>query len=394
MNRKTTKKFSPLLIQFQVLVFSSVVLLSCKENNRPDKDLIPDNSGERIVQNARGLEIIKHKDFTEILIKDPWQGARRITMKYIAVREGYSFPAGTKPDNVITVPVRKIVCLSTTHAGMISAIGQEESIKGMAGTQLIYSSSLSAKVSSGELKEVGYESALNQEMILKIDPDLVMIYGVGGESSGHINKLKELGIKIIYNGDYLEKDPLARAEWIKLFGVLYDKEAIADCIYNSVSDNYRELSEFIKTRIDHKPSVLLGLPFKDTWFISPGNSFMNRLIEDAGGNYIWRNTESDLSMPYSLENVYIKALNADYWLNIGTVMQADEILVVDNRLKDLRCFRNGNMFNNNRRLNEAGGNDYWESGSVRTDLILRDIAVILHPELFPQNELVYYQKIK
>jgi iron complex transport system substrate-binding protein len=149
----------------------------------------------------------------------------------------------------------------------------------------------------------------------------------------------------------------------------------------------------VKENSSNKPSVLLGLPFKDTWYISPGNSFISKLIEDAGGNYLWKNTASAVSMPYGLENVYIAAMNADYWLNIGAVKNSTEISRVDKRLADLKCFRSGNLFNNNKRATLSGGNDYWESGALKPHIILKDMASILHPELFPDYKLYYYQKI-
>lgn len=220
-----------------------------------------------------------------------------------------------------------------------------------------------------------------------------MIYGVGSESSGYVGKIEELGINVIYNADYLETDPLGKAEWIKLFGALYCRERMADSIFNAESEAYNKLKSFIAGNITEKPQVLLGLPFKDTWFVSPGNSFISKLIEDAGGAYLWKDTKSSVSMPFGLENVYLKAVNADFWLNIGTVRTKNEIHAVDPRLTDLSCFKTGNLFNNNNRVTDAGGNDFWESGTVYPHLILQDIATILHPELFPEKKMYYYRKI-
>jgi len=138
---------------------------------------------------------------------------------------------------------------------------------------------------------------------------------------------------------------------------------------------------------------LLGLPFKDTWYISPGNSFISKLISDSGGDYLWKNTNSSTSMPYGIENVYLKGLTADYWLNIGSAGSKSDISSVDPRFNDLPCFKNGNLFNNNKRTNSNGGNDYWESAPLHPHQLLSDIAAILHPELFRDQELFYYRKI-
>ncbi len=220
-----------------------------------------------------------------------------------------------------------------------------------------------------------------------------MVYGIGSESAGYIGKLKELGMKVMYNADYLETDPLGKAEWIKLFGALYCKESLADSIFGSIEQKYNQLKDFIRANTTTRPKVLLGLPFKDTWYISPGNSYISNLIRDAGGDYLWENTESMFSMPVAPETVYTKALTADFWLNIGNAKTRDDIVSIDSRLSGLACYKKGNLFNNTKRINANGGNDYWEGGTVNPDIILTDVASILHPALFPGRELFYYRKL-
>jgi iron complex transport system substrate-binding protein len=353
---------------------------------------------EKTVQNnsivfASRISIEKLSGYTKVTIINPWQGADNVNMTYYLVHRGAPIPSGIDSTRIIMVPLQKIVCMSTTHVAMISAIGEQKSITGMSGTGFMYSEDLKNRSDSGYIKDVGYESNLNKELILKLRPDVTMIYGVGSESSGYVGKIEELGIKVIYNADYLETEPLGKAEWIKLFGALYCRERMADSIFNIESESYNKLKLFIAGNISQKPSVLLGLPFKDTWFVSPGNSFISKLVSDAGGSYLWKDTKSAVSMPFGLENVYLKAVNADYWLNIGTVRSKDEISAVDPRLVELSCYKQGNLFNNNNRVSAAGGNDFWESGTVYPHIIMKDIATILHPELFPDNKLYYYRKI-
>ena len=338
--------------------------------------------------------MIRDNEVTRVTISNPWQGAESVSMVYYLVRRGDEIPAGIDSSQVISVPVKKIICMSTTHISMICALHEEKTIAGVSGTRFIYSAGLRQLAEEGQISDVGYEANLNKELILKIDPDLIMIYGVGSESSGYVGKLRELGIKVMYNADYLETHPLGKAEWIKLFGALYCKESEADSIFAAESESYESLKNLVAERSSVRPGVLLGLPFKDTWFVSPGNSFVSRLISDAGGLYLWHDTKSSFSMPLALETVWMKAMQADFWLNIGTVNSGKEIIAVDRRLGELPCFRNGNMFNNNNRISPEGGNDFWESGAVHPHLILADIAAILHPELFAGHQLYYYHRIK
>jgi iron complex transport system substrate-binding protein len=371
-----------------------IVLFSISGCGKRDKknDYRLRNAGDEIVS-AERFTLERKRGWTEVKIINPWQGAINVNQSYYLVKRGSGLPEGMDSATVIFVPLQKIVCMSTTHIAMISALGEEKSIVGVSGTNFIYSPELIKDVEKGSVVDVGYEANLNKELILKTSPDLIMIYGIGSESAGYVGKLKELGIKIIINADYLETDPLSRTEWIKLFGALYCKENLADSIYKSEVDKYTKLKSFVIQNARNRPKVMLGLPFKDTWYISPGNSFISKLISDAGGDYLWKDTESSVSMPYGIENVYLRGMKADFWLNAGSVSSRNEILNVDQRMADLPCFKNDNLFNNNNRITVNGGNDYWESGSLYPHLILKDIATILHPELFSEHELTYYRKI-
>jgi iron complex transport system substrate-binding protein len=346
-----------------------------------------------LISRAERFTLEKKNGYTEVTIINAWQGANNVNQIYHLVKKGSILPAGLDSSSVIFVPLKKIICMSTTHIEMISALGEEKSIVGMSGKEFIFSPVLIKNVEKGLIEDVGYDANLNKELILKISPDLIMMYGIGSESASYTSKIEELGVKVVFNADYLETDPLGKTEWIKLFGALYCKENLADSIYEAEVNAYTKLKSFIGQNTKDKPKVLLGLPFKDTWYISPGNSFISKLISDAGGNYLWQNTKSSVSMPFGIENVYLLGLTADYWLNIGSVNSRKDITNVDQRLDDLPCFKNNNLFNNNRRITVKGGNDYWESGSLYPHLILKDIATILHPELFSDHELFFYRKI-
>jgi iron complex transport system substrate-binding protein len=360
-------------ISFFVVLLAFIV--SC--NNRKDNNSADKTSSVRSsVSKAERFSIEKNDSCTILTIVDPWQGAEGVRHVYYLTERGKISSIKADASHIIPVPVRKIICMSSTHIAMISALGEKESISGISGTDYIY------------------DAGINIEMILKINPDLIMMYGIGSESAGYVGKISELGIKIMYNADYLETDPLGKAEWIKVFGALYSKEELADSIFNAISKSYNDIKSFISENTDTRPTVLLGLPFRDTWFISPGNSYISTLISDAGGNYLWQETKSSASMPYSLETVYMKSLDADYWLNVGNVTSKREISSFDPRLEKVPCYISGNIYNNTNRTSPGGGNDYWESGTLNPQIILSDIASILHPGILGEYKLVYYRKIE
>ena len=376
-----------------MLILLAFISFSCfrKENKHKKPDTAMTG---RMITKAERFRLEKTDSCTILTIKNPWQGARDVELVYYLVNrtsQSYHYDDTTR---IIRVPIKRIICTSTTHIAMISALGEEASIAGVSGTKYIYNESVAKRIRIGLIPEIGYDAGIDNELILKIAPDLLIMYGIGGEGEGYTAKLREMGIKVMFDADYLENDPLGKAEWIKLFGALYCKENISDSIFTSISVSYEQLKEQIAGKIKNRPSVLLGLPFKDTWYISPGNSYISRLIDDAGGRYLWNDIKSSVSMPYSLENVYLQSAKAEFWLNTGSVNSKSEIAAFDPRLKAIESFKNGNLYNNNKRMSPGGGNDYWESGTINPHVILKDIACILHPELFENYDLVYYKKIE
>jgi iron complex transport system substrate-binding protein len=380
---------------FVCLLLLLTFLAGCFNNNSNDQG---HNKSPYLqvdsVYRAERFSLQSTNGYTKLTIFDPWQGANGVRQVYYLVKRGGESPVIADSATVIRVPVSKIICMSSTHLSMITALGENRSIKGISGTNYIYNRELKSAVDSGYIEEIGYDAGINSEVILKINPDLIMMYGIGSESSGYVGKISELGIRVMYNADYLETDPVGKAEWIKVFGALYCKEKLADSIYTSIANSYDSIKTFIAENTKTRPSVLLGLPFRDTWFISPGNSYISTLISDAGGEYIWGNTKSSTSMPYSFETVFLRSLKADFWLNTGTAAVKNEISAFDHRLEKLPCFIAGNIYNNTKRMSPGGGNDYWESGTLNPHIILRDIASILHPGLFAGSDLVYYRKIE
>ncbi len=374
-----------LSVSFLLMIFSS-----CSRDRKREK--IQKNTGGNI-SHAERFDLHATDSCTILRITDPWQGAGNVIHEYYLVRDTGRMEIKAGTSKIISVPVRRIICMSTTHIAMIRALGCQNSIVGVSGAGFVFDSDISNRISRGLVSDIGYDSGLNTELIVKSSPDLVMIYGIGSESAGYTAKFAELGLNVMYNADYLETDPLGKAEWIKVFGALYCCEDLADSLFREIRDSYLEIRELMAGKVP-KPVIMLGMPFRDTWYVSPGNSYISKLIDDAGGRYLWKETESAQSMPYSLETVYAAAMKADIWLNTGSASSKAEITALDKRLGSMPPFINNRIYNNNKRLNLTGGNDYWESGAINPHLVLRDIASIIHPEIFSGYEMVYYRKIE
>lgn len=343
---------------------------------------------------ATRFSIEEHDGYTKLVISDPWQNARGASLDYCLLPQNRDLPPGIKEEQVIRVPVNRIICMSTTHLAMLKALDATDLIVGIAGPGLVYDSVVLDAVRKGRIRDVGYEGNLNSELVVELEPDLLVAYGVTAPLSGQIGKLTSMGVKVMYDADYLEEDPLSRFEWIRVFGLLTGKQDIADSIYKEVSARYNELADRVRESVHNRPSVLLGAPWQDVWYISPSNSYIGRLVEDAGGDYLFSDINENNSVPYSVEAVFKRATKADIWINPGTSETMKDIAASDHRLSVLPVCSTGKVWNNRKRTTPAGGNDYWESAVVRPDLLLRDFVSIIHPELLPDHTPYYYKRVE
>ena len=343
---------------------------------------------------AKKFQIEKFDKYNIIRIFNPWQKADNVMFEYHLSKQKTLIPDSIFDENkFIQTPVKSVICLSTTHIGFIDALNELNSIKGIANGNLVNNARIIEGLRNQSIIDIGNDRDLNYEQMVKIKPDIIFTYGVGTESLEYIQKLNELGLKVMIIGEYLEDNPLAKTEWLKVFSSLYNKEQIADIILRNLSKNYNDLKKLAKS-VTKQPLVITGLPWKGVWYVPGGNSYLAQLIEDAGGKYIWYDNTSAESLPLDFEVVFQNAQNADIWIHPGAANNLRDIVSVDERISDFNIYTKGNIFNNNLRQNIVGGNDYWESGLVHPDIIIRDLMKIFHPGLFPGYELVYYKKIK
>lgn len=375
-------------LQYMILGF---IFLACSCHNSTDRTRLSDSLQP---ETASRFTIEKKDGLTKLIIRDPWQNASGTLLEYYLLPRTSELPSGIKEEQVIRVPVGRMIIMSTTHLAMLRALDATELLVGMAGPQIVYDSLILDAVAAGIIKDVGYEGTLNSELIVSLEPDVLVAYGVTSPSSGQLGRMASMGVRVIYDADYLEEDPLSRFRWIKLFGLLAGKEAMADSIFEDVSVRYNDLAGRVGESVRERPSVLLGAPWEDVWYISPSNSYIGRLIEDAGGEYLFSDLSERNSVPFSVEAVFRRAADADIWINPGTSESLSEISAADHRLSALPVCSMGEVWNNRKRITPEGGNDYWESAVVHPDLLLMDFVYIIHPELLPEYTPYYYRKLE
>lgn len=372
--------------RFVFILIGPLLLFACAGST--EQQLYNKNSNSY----AHGFQIKNNNSQRVVTVYNPWEKARNISFKYFLINKNETVPDSLTEQNILRTPVQRVICLSTTHIAYLDALDVTSAIVGISGSQYISNESVREKISKNEIVDVGYGQNLNFELIVHQQPELVMVYGIGSEVTSYTHKLEELGIPVVMVAEYLEESPLGKAEWIKFVGALFEKEEEASQFFNKVKEEYLELKKLAKTKTS-KPKVLVGSPYKDSWWVPGANSYMANLIKDAGGDYLGKENPSKESYVISFEHALSWANQADIWMNMGNLSSKTEILSTDSRFENFGVFKQGKIYNNIKRLGENGGNDFWESGTVYPNLVLRDLIIIFYPEIM-DKELVYYQEIK
>ncbi len=375
-------------IQLAVVALCAIVVAACGRKSVSLEDF---DKPVYMLEYASGFDIqgADSKQSVLLTVTNPWQGADGIAVQLFIARDGETVPEGFD-GQVLEGDADRIVAMSSTHIAMLDAIGEVDRVVGVSGIDYISNPDIQAR--RDRIGDVGYEGNINYELLLSLDPDLVLLYGVNG-ASGMEPKLRELGIPFLYVGDYLEESPLGKAEWLVVLSEVVGKRAEGEKVFAEIPVRYNALKQRVAENTLDAPSVMLNMPYGDSWFMPSTESYAVRLIKDAGGDYIYKKNTGNASTPVDMEEAYLLASAADLWLNVGMASTLGEVKAACPKFVDTRCFLNGDVYNNNACTNAAGGNDYFESAVVHPDLLLRDLVKIFHPELV-EEPFVYYKRLK
>ncbi len=338
---------------------------------------------------AEGFKILgaENAKSTIIEISNPWQGAEGVSTKLFIARGGESAPSGFD-GQVINEEAKRIVCMSSTQIAMLDMVDCADRVVGVSGMKFISNKYINDHKDS--VGDIGYEGNVNYELLLTLNPDLVLIYGISGASKME-GKLKELGIPFAYIGEYLEESPLGKAEWSVAVSEMVNRRELGEEKFAAIPKRYFELKA--KAATASKPKIMINTPYGDAWVMAPNGSYVAQLIADAGGDYIYsKNSKTTRSEAIDIEEAYLMASGADIWINLGTIGTLKELKDQFPKFMDVPPVKNGQVYNSNKKLNPSGGDDSWESGVVNPDVVLQDLITIFHPEL--SDTLVYYKQLK
>jgi len=362
-----------------------LVIGSCSRKQKTQED--SSKFQRRLPEYATRFSFGQFKGFDVIFLHNPWQ-PDKVEHQVLCVPRDEKIPSDSNNFKIIRTPLKKMVSMSGTQIASIAIINELSSIKGVGDKNLVKQPYLKKRLKNGKVRQTGSNGNFNYEGLMALDPELILVSPFKGKT---YEKLTELGMVILPYADYMERHPLGRAEWIKLMGMLYEKEEAANSYFRDVRRRYQQ-TKSLAGEVNHHPTVFSGKPYGGVWYMPGGESYMAHFFKDAGANYLWKDNQQAASMSLDFETVYAIAARADFWklvVKSDKPYSYDRLLAEDERYADFRAFKKRNLL-----VCNVAKTSYYEKGALEPDIILADFIKAFHPELLQDHQPKYFKILR
>ena len=375
-------------ILFIALLF--LFFISCKKQ-KDDKILTNHSKYSTSINYAKGFDIAYRDGYKVITVKNIWPGSEK-EFRYALIKKGHLLEMPESYDEIITIPINEIVVTSTTHIPSLEMLEVDTTLVGFPSLDYISSQKTRKRIDQGLIKELGKNEDLNTESLLDLNPDVIVGFAIDNNDKT-LKTIKKTGIPLVYNGDWTESSPLAKAEWIKFFAAFYDKDTLANRLFSNIENEYLNAKK-IAFNAKSKPTVLSGAMYKDIWYLPQGKSWAAQFIADANGDYLWKETKGTGSHSLSLESVLEKAEHAEIWIGPSYYTNLVQLKKAHAVYQYFDSFKNKKVYSFTNKVGETGGLIYFELAPNRPDIVLKDIIKILHPELLPNHKFYFFDQLE
>lgn len=274
----------------------------------------------------------------------------------------------------IQIPLKDVSCLSTSHLYYFSEIGGLDKVKAVSFAESLQDEEVKVAIKKGSLLNLTSGSSdYDAELVLELQPSVFTTYPFGDDE---FERLQRAGIQTLHFTEYLEKDPLGRAEWVKLAGFLLGEEEKAEAYFSQIKESYMLTKLKALTKKSERPSVVNANGYANKWTAPSGNSLVAHFIKDAGGRYVFENDTSSGNLNLDFERVYELANSSDYWASVvfSDSVTLETFVGEEQRLNDTEVMKGGSIFYCN-----AQEKDYFGKGILQPHLILEDLHQIFYP---------------
>ena len=361
--------------------------LGCNVRQSSSEDENYSGGKDISIHYAAGFNATNHDGFVKVEVHDPWNEGK-LLQRYLLIPRDKPVPEGLPKGTIVRVPLHNIVVYTSVHSAVLDALGVADRIVGVCESHYIKVPSIKTRISEGLTKDLGQATSPNIERMIEVGTEVVLAWPFDHGGYGSVEKL---GIPIIECADYMETDPLGRAEWIKFIGLFTGQSKRADSLFRETESRYlktKALVENVKTR----PTLMTGKKYGSPWYVPSGESFMARIYKDAGADYIFSYLPGTGSTPMSFETVFDKAVHADIWLinyNMEDNMTYGALKSDYSPYSGFDAFRDRNIYGNNTNYSM-----FYEEVPMHPDYLLAELIAIFHPQLLPNHKLRYFHSLK
>ena len=296
---------------------------------------------------------------------------------------------------VLRLPLTRVALLSTTFLAHFSVLNATDTICAVDNAAYAFDTGVRERIRNGSIPEIGEMDTLDLETVIHLRPDAIFVSAGMGGAPGRRDRLEKLGIPVIEIPDFLEPHPLGRAEWIKFFGLMLNRSDLAENHFNTVQTRYEGiLAQAASIPAENRPTVLLHSPFQGLWHLPSADSYAVRLIQDAGGRYLFPDLKAHGARPFDFEWVFANARHANIWMQVDAT-SLKTLAASDPRFTRFDAYQSQQIYTHFKRTNPSGGNDFYESGVIHPDRILEDLFSIFSnwPNDVPEEKLHYFVRL-
>jgi len=377
-------------VQSLLTIFLVLFASGCHSGKNGERQELSNSYTDHVeLRHAKGFQIDRADDHTRLTILNPWSNDGEPYAVY------YLYP--TLPEKLpsdgisIQIPVSSLVVNSFSYFEFLSLLGETDAIKGVTDGFRIYNPLILEKIEQGVISDMGDPFQPNLEKVMTVKPDAV-INSAYAQVDSYSERLTRAGIPVIYSLEWMENEPLARAEWIRMIAAFFGRDLQADSLFAEIEQRYHFAREQIPTdRV--RPSLLAGDNFQGTWYVPGGKSFNAALFRDAGLRYRYSDNRESGSIGLDIESVLTQFSGADFWFGCESDSYA-ELAEKDAKYLLLNAVKKRQVFNNHNRTTLNGGNDYFESGAAHPDLVLSDLIRAVYPEALPEYSFTYIKPLE
>ena len=336
---------------------------------------------------ATQIRVEKFDGYTVATIKNPWKEGMTLH-RYVLIPADQEIPNHIPSGTIVRTPLKRAVMFTTVHCAMLMEFGKQDCISGVADLKYIKIPWIQEQVAKGRITDVGDGMSPVIEKIIDERPDALFLSPF--ENSGGYGKLEDINIPIVECADYMESSPLARAEWLRFYGMLFGCEQQADSLFQAVDTHYHQLKQ-LASKAKTQPSVLMDKVTGSVCYLPGGKSTIGQMIKDANGRYPWADDEHSGSISLPFETVLERAGETDVWL---FRYSSDHDITYDELLGEHHGYNQFSAFKHQAAYGcDVERSPFYEESPFHPERLLNDFIRILHPEIEGLAPLRYYVKV-